>query len=72
MAGYRSSQSWIAALLLCLLFGFLGIHRFYVGKGGTGFLMLVTVGGFGLWWLIDFIMILIGGFTDKAGNFLKP
>lgn len=64
------SKSWIAALLLCFFVGTFGIHRFYVGKIGTGILMLVTFGGFGLWTLIDFIMIAIGKFSDKQGNAL--
>ncbi|MEV4344000.1 TM2 domain-containing protein [Actinoplanes sp. NPDC049596] len=61
------SKSWIAALLLCFFVGTLGVHRFYVGKIGTGILMLITVGGFGIWTLIDFITIAIGKFTDKQG-----
>ncbi len=61
------SKSWIVALVLCFFVGTLGIHRFYVGKVGTGILMLVTVGGFGIWTLIDFIMIAIGKFSDKQG-----
>jgi TM2 domain-containing membrane protein YozV len=61
------SKSWIAALLLCFFVGVLGVHRFYTGKIGTGILMLITFGGFGLWALIDFIMIAIGKFTDKQG-----
>ena len=72
MAGNRSDQSWLVALILCILLGWLGIHRFYVGKAGTGILMLLTGGGFGIWWLIDIILIAVGGFTDKGGNFLKP
>ncbi|MGB6063742.1 MAG: TM2 domain-containing protein, partial [Desulfomonilaceae bacterium] len=54
-------------LLLCLLFGVFGIHRFYVGKIGTGILMLITIGGFGIWAVIDLILIIIGSFKDKAG-----
>jgi TM2 domain-containing membrane protein YozV len=56
------------AFLLCFLFGVFGAHRFYVGKIGTGILMILTFGGLGIWALIDMIMIIIGSFTDKAGN----
>lgn len=61
-------KSWLVAVLLCFFLGVLGIHRFYVGKIGTAILMIITLGGFGLWVLIDFIMILIGKFTDKQGQ----
>ena len=58
----------LPALLLCIFLGVLGIHRFYVGKVGTGILQLLTLGGLGIWVLIDFVMIVIGAFTDKEGN----
>ena len=60
----------LPAFLLCFFFGFLGAHRFYVGKIGTGILQILTLGGLGIWALIDFIMIIIGKFTDKEGNAL--
>ena len=64
-------KSWLVALLLCFFLGFLGVHRFYVGKVGTAILQIVTIGGFfGIWVLIDLIMILIGKFTDKEGQAL--
>lgn len=61
-------KSWIVAVLLCFFLGVLGVHRFYVGKIGTGILQLITLGGFGIWTLIDFIVILIGKFSDKQGQ----
>jgi TM2 domain-containing membrane protein YozV len=45
-----------------------GIHRFYVGKTGTGILQLLTLGGLGIWTLYDLVMIVIGNFTDGEGN----
>ncbi|GID28858.1 TM2 domain-containing protein [Paractinoplanes brasiliensis] len=60
-------KSWIVTLLLSFFLGGFGVHRFYVGKVGTGILMLLTVGGLGVWALIDFIMIAIGKFSDKQG-----
>ena len=61
---------WIA-LILCFFFGFLGIHRFYVGKVGTGILYIFTGGFFLIGVIIDFFMILFGSFTDKSRAFLK-
>ena len=71
MAGGKSEKSNTVALLLCFFLGFLGVHRFYVGKIGTGVLMLVTLGGLGIWNLIDFIIIVVQKFTDSEGNTLS-
>lgn len=67
----KSEKSWITTLLLCLFLGGLGVHRFYAGKIGTGILQLITVGGCGIWTLIDLIMIITGSFIDKDGNPIK-
>jgi TM2 domain-containing membrane protein YozV len=60
------------ALLFVIFLGPLGIHRFYVGKIGTGILMVVTFGGLGIWALIDLIIIAMGQFKDIDGKVLKP
>lgn len=68
-ASYTGPSKMILALI-CFFIGGLGVHRFLVGKIGTGVLMLLTVGGFGIWTLIDFIMILTGKFKDQHGNLI--
>lgn len=64
-------KSKTTALLLSIFLGELGFDRFYLGKIGTGLLKLVTVGGCGVWWLIDIILIASGKMTDKKGNELR-
>ncbi|MFQ3251163.1 MAG: TM2 domain-containing membrane protein YozV [Glaciecola sp.] len=66
-----SEKGFVPTLLLCFFLGALGVHRFYVGKIGTGILMLLTLGGLGIWSLIDFIMIAVGSFKDAQGNVIK-
>ena len=64
----NSSKDWLTTLLLCIFLGNLVIHRFYAGKMGTGVLMLLTLGGCGIWTLVDLVMIISGKFTDGNGN----
>lgn len=72
MQQQTSEKNYIAMILLCFFLGGLGIHRFYVGKIGTGILMIITFGGLGIWALIDLIMIIVGKFKDKEGKEIKP
>lgn len=66
-----SPKSKVTAALLCFFLGELGVHRFYVGKIGTGILWLLTCGWCGIGVLIDFIMILCGSFKDSNGAVIK-
>ena len=63
-----NSTKKVTALLLSIFLGELGIDRFYLGKIGTGLLKLITVGGGGIWWIIDIILIASGSMKDKRGN----
>ncbi len=63
-----SDKSRAVAFLLCAMLGWLGVHRFYVGKIGTGLLMIVTFAGFGVWLLVDLVLITLGVFRDKPGR----
>ena len=69
-AGYpRYSQS--TAFLLSYFLGSFGADRFYIGQTGLGVLKLLTCGGFGLWALIDLVLIGMGKFRDAEGNSLR-
>lgn len=61
----ESPKSRLLLLILCFFLGWFGGHRFYVNKIGSGILMLVTMGGFGMWYFVDLVMISLGVFKDK-------
>jgi|TARA_Y100000588_G_scaffold340647_1_gene384156 TM2 domain-containing membrane protein YozV len=66
-----SEKNFVSTLILCVLLGGLGVHRFYVGKVGTGIFMLLTLGGLGIWALVDLIRIAIQKFEDGDGAVIK-
>jgi hypothetical protein len=68
----ETTFNYWTVLFLCIFFGFLGVHRFKVGRTPSGALMLVTFGGFGFWWLIDFLFIVTRTFTDAWGRTIRP
>lgn len=62
-----SEKSKTVALLLAIFLGYLGIHRFYVGKVATGLLYLFTGGLFGIGYVVDIISLILGNFKDSKG-----
>ena len=65
--GLFSEKEWLVALLLSIVLGYLGVDRFYLGHTGLGILKLVTLGGLGIWYVIDVILIATGGLRDSNG-----
>ncbi len=63
-------KSKAAALLLCFFLGIFGIHRFYMGYVTIGVIQLLTGGGFGIWWMIDFILLVLDNLPDRNGRSL--
>tara|TARA_B110000116_G_C16207953_1_gene303838 strand:- start:60 stop:374 length:315 start_codon:yes stop_codon:yes gene_type:complete len=64
-------KSGIVALILNFFFGYLGVHRFYSGHIGIGIIQLLTFGGCLIWAIVDFVVILMGNYTDSEGNPMK-
>lgn len=64
----KGGKDWLVALLLSIFLGGLGIDRFYLGYIGLGILKLITMGGFGIWWLIDLILIAANKLPDSEGR----
>ena len=65
-----SNRDWLVTLLFSIFLGYLGIHRFYVGKIGTGILWLLTGGCLGVGALVDIIMIATENFTDDSNRLI--
>ena len=63
-----SDKSFLVTWIFTLVLGFFGVDRFYLGKVGTGILKLITFGGFGIWVLVDLILVLTGTQRDKQGH----
>lgn len=64
-------KQYLKTLFLSFFLGQLGLHRFYHKKVGTGICMLTTIGGLGLWWLTDLIVVASGKFKDHRGRVIR-
>lgn len=65
-----SDKSRLAVTLFAFFLGMFGAHRWYLGKTGTAIAMLLTLGGLGVWALVDFIMAVAGQMKDKEGRLI--
>lgn len=65
--GLFSEKEWLTTILLSFFVGWLGIDRFYLGYTGLGILKLISFGGFGIWYIIDLILIVTGNLKDSQG-----
>lgn len=68
LPGLFSSRDWLTTLLLSILVGSFGVDRFYLGQVGLGVLKLLTCGGFGVWWLIDVVLVATRKLVDVEGR----
>lgn len=66
-----SEKNGVTAVLLCFFLGGLGIHNFYLGRTGIGIAQIFTLGGCGIWALVDFIVLLTSSYKDSEGKVVK-
>lgn len=66
-----SKKRWFVLAILCIYGGVFGLHRFYAGKIRSGFMMLVTLGGLGVWAVVDLVSIFLGEFCDMSGKYIR-
>jgi TM2 domain-containing membrane protein YozV len=68
MGGNAAGYDWTTTLILAILLGSLGVDRFYTGSMMLGIIKLITLGGCGIWTIIDIVMIATGSYKDGQGR----
>ena len=71
LPGVFSDKDWLSTLLISFFVGWFGIDRFYLGYTGLGILKLITLGGCGIWYVVDLILIAMGKLDDSQGRPLR-
>ena len=66
-----NDKNFVLVATLCFLLGVFGVHQFYCGKVISGVLMVFTIGGLGIWALVDFVIVCFGEFTDSQRRKIK-
>ncbi|WP_221412100.1 MULTISPECIES: TM2 domain-containing protein [unclassified Dysgonomonas] len=66
-----SDKDWLTTIVLCAFLGCFGIHRFYTNNTMIGIIQLITLGGCGIWMLVDIILLALGSFKDGDGRYVK-
>lgn len=67
----KKAYNQYLAFTLCFLLGMFGVHRFYLGYPIIGMLQIITFGGCGIWWLVDFVRLSLGNLKPKKGEYKR-